>query len=439
MKPNDSITKLFESIFPKRQAKRVTKRLCTVFGITTIQQFYSVLNPFLRVLSNRQIKVKGLNKKYNNIRSRCQSKDVKIRKIQKSCSIWKKDAEKVWQALSRIKFPSLLENSPKSALSLGCLPEKQKHIQGIKRFHSRLFRKLPNKLILPGYNKDNVFDQGRRGTCVSMAISKLIDYLSGLLTSKQFLYHQSKMIDGIIDMEGTYISTGFRVLSEEDLIDFGTVSEDDWNYNGKIKSTKHQGPPPEKCYNTMRMIGFDPLQIEDINIVYEIKSILAGDNGSRPSGVVVGLEVYESFENPHSNQTGIITLPLPGESCVGNHAMLIVGYDDKDQRFLVVNSWGKQWAFQNPKGYSGHALIPYQYIEKYCHSAFSMSAIGEQKICIDIDDRLSYGQYPPRKKRKVKAKIPFYINVMYKYSIAASIIIALLWSISLYFNYPHTF
>ena len=166
---------------------------------------------------------------------------------------------------------------------------------------------------------------------------------------------------------------------------------------------------------------------------------MAGDNGSRPSGVVVGLEVYESFENPHSNQTGIITLPLPGESCVGNHAMLIVGYDDKDQRFLVVNSWGKQWAFQNPKGYPGHALIPYQYIEKYCHSAFSMSAMGEQKMCIDIDDRLSYGQYHSRKKRKVKAKIPLYINVMYKYSIAASIIIALLWSLSLYFNYPHTF
>ena len=84
MKPNDNITKLFESIFRKSQVKRVAKRLQTVFGITTILQFHAVLNPFLHVLKDQQIKDKGLNKKYKKIRSRCHSQDEKIRKIQKS-------------------------------------------------------------------------------------------------------------------------------------------------------------------------------------------------------------------------------------------------------------------------------------------------------------------------------------------------------------------
>ena len=68
-----------------------------------------------------------------------------------------------------------------------------------------------------------------------------------------------------------------------------------------------------------------------------------------------------------------------------------------------------------------------------------MSAVSTKEMFVDAENRLNYSQYTNRRKRKVKAKIPLYINVMYKYSIAASIIIALLWSLSLYFNYPHTF
>jgi hypothetical protein len=68
-----------------------------------------------------------------------------------------------------------------------------------------------------------------------------------------------------------------------------------------------------------------------------------------------------------------------------------------------------------------------------------MSAVSTKEMFVDPENRLNYSQYTNRRKRKVKAKIPLYINEMYKYSIAASIIIALLWSLSLYFNYPHTF
>ena len=36
--------------------------------------------------------------------------------------------------------------------------------------------------------------------------------------------------------------------------------------------------------------------------------------------------------------------------------MLCVGYDDKTQRFLVMNSWGTDW------GQKGFFTIPYSYL-----------------------------------------------------------------------------
>ncbi|HZM68362.1 MAG TPA: C1 family peptidase [Nakamurella sp.] len=41
---------------------------------------------------------------------------------------------------------------------------------------------------------------------------------------------------------------------------------------------------------------------------------------------------------------------------MGGHAVLAVGYDDADQRFLVRNSWGVGW------GMAGYFTMPYAYL-----------------------------------------------------------------------------
>ena len=41
-------------------------------------------------------------------------------------------------------------------------------------------------------------------------------------------------------------------------------------------------------------------------------------------------------------------MPSAGENVVGRHAVLAVGYDDTQNRFIVRNSWGASWAM---KGY----------------------------------------------------------------------------------------
>lgn len=49
-------------------------------------------------------------------------------------------------------------------------------------------------------------------------------------------------------------------------------------------------------------------------------------------------------------------MPQPGDQVLGGHAVVLVGYDDDSQRFIVRNSWGEGW------GQAGYVELPYAYV-----------------------------------------------------------------------------
>ncbi len=69
-----------------------------------------------------------------------------------------------------------------------------------------------------------------------------------------------------------------------------------------------------------------------------------------------GFTVYESFETQQVANTGIVPMPASGEKVLGGHAVVTVGYNDSDQRFIARNSWGTNW------GQQGYFTIPYDYL-----------------------------------------------------------------------------
>jgi C1A family cysteine protease len=71
---------------------------------------------------------------------------------------------------------------------------------------------------------------------------------------------------------------------------------------------------------------------------------------------VFGFTVYESFESQDVARTGVVQMPQPTERSLGGHAVLAVGYDDVQKRFIVRNSWGTGW------GQKGYFTIPYNYL-----------------------------------------------------------------------------
>ena len=86
----------------------------------------------------------------------------------------------------------------------------------------------------------------------------------------------------------------------------------------------------------------------DKNTTAKIESLLAAGKF-----VMIAINVYDSFESETVAKTGMVPAPKKGEKLQGGHEMTIVGYDRKEQRVLVKNSWGKNW------GLGGYCWIPY--------------------------------------------------------------------------------
>ena len=49
-------------------------------------------------------------------------------------------------------------------------------------------------------------------------------------------------------------------------------------------------------------------------------------------------------------------MPGRSERQLGGHAVMAVGYDDAEGRFIARNSWGPAW------GVKGYFTIPYEYL-----------------------------------------------------------------------------
>ena len=71
--------------------------------------------------------------------------------------------------------------------------------------------------------------------------------------------------------------------------------------------------------------------------------------------------VFPSFLDEKTKQTGIMRMPTRSElknQVLGGHEVLCIGYDDSEQAFLCVNSWGKEW------GLNGCFWMPYDFCKQ---------------------------------------------------------------------------
>eukprot|EP00438_Fugacium_kawagutii_P000572 Skav211986 [mRNA] locus=scaffold2069:51911:52765:+ [translate_table: standard] len=100
--------------------------------------------------------------------------------------------------------------------------------------------------------------------------------------------------------------------------------------------------------------------------------------------IVFGLMLTEKFFRPGPG--GYVQTPSKDEKRSaehGLHAMLIVGYNDRQQVFIVRNSWGPNW------GDSGYCYVPYDYMgnEKFnlCQQ-FAITGLSKADFTPDPDD-----------------------------------------------------
>ncbi|MDN5845389.1 MAG: C1 family peptidase [Candidatus Nitrosocosmicus sp.] len=261
---------------------------------------------------------------------------------------------------------------------LGWIPDPSDNRDHIFSAPKQLLEQLPESVDLRKGSKDKdgpcgpdsdkqsaiqthyIFNQLQTNSCVGNSVATVFE--SGLriqqvskdnmfIPSRLFIYYNARKIRGIEkEDQGAVIRDAFKSINNE-----GVVSE----------QRKHLGT--ERGY-----WPFDPMKVNvkpDPELykkaldhqVLEYKRIpqsLEQLKGCLAQGYpfVFGFQVYESFYSDLTEDTGIANLPKQGEEYKGGHAVVAVGYSDIENRFICVNSWGKEW------GNKGYFTMPYDYL-----------------------------------------------------------------------------
>lgn len=206
-----------------------------------------------------------------------------------------------------------------------------------------------------------VFDQGNLGSCTANACAGALEYEENIQNkndaavqlSRLFLYYNERALEGDIDQDaGGEIRDVIKVAAQ-----FGAPLESIWPYNDD--GVQFAVKPSLEAYQ--EALKHKALKYEAVpQTMQAFKHVLAVYN--RP--IVIGITVYESFEADETMASGLV--PMPNtllEQCMGGHAVLVIGYDDAKQAFLVRNSWGNVYPPAWPgSSETGSFWLPYQFM-----------------------------------------------------------------------------
>ncbi|MBA4749123.1 MAG: C1 family peptidase [Alphaproteobacteria bacterium] len=211
-------------------------------------------------------------------------------------------------------------------------------------------------------------DQGEIGSCTSHALEGCIaaELIRGtgkyINFSRLGHYYHSRDIMGVAEgNEDMYLEedSGATIADAAQSIDYGLIPETVLPYSDKNDAFKQQ-PRPTAYKAGLKYFNETGVSYNKVaSNVDAIKGYL-----QKGKTVMFGIQLFESFMSSGVAKTGMVPMPNTStEQVVGGHAMLFVGYDDRQmvgkqanpyyQHFIVRNSWSTNW------GDNGYCYIPY--------------------------------------------------------------------------------
>lgn len=204
-------------------------------------------------------------------------------------------------------------------------------------------------------------DQGSQGSCLAFALTSVFEFVMRSNNrreeydlSEAFLYYNARKLDPD-NSENEDSGSRFNPAIDS-LYQYGIAKEALCRYDENTYDRK----PSDEAYDDANK----RLLRKALNVPHSVDAIKSALEDGYP--VVASFTLCSSFSNL---SRGFVPMPTieeiekakvneGSEQCKHtNHAMVIVGFDDKIQNFLVRNSWGLRWGDQ------GYCYIPYSYVE----------------------------------------------------------------------------
>ena len=241
---------------------------------------------------------------------------------------------------------------PPTRYAYGCIPDRKDDrdhrlaervdLVAVADLPPRIDLRVTHKLDFP------IYDQGQLGSCTANAIAAALRYEAGqqeladIDPSRLWIYYRERELEGNVGTDaGAEIRDGLKVVAKQ-----GWPPESDWPYD---IARFADAPPAHADADALsdRVTKYMRVAVSPTALRQALASGFP---------VVVGFDVYESFELDAVAETGEVPMPARTEAVVGGHAVLCVGYDDTTLRFTCRNSWAAGW------GQGGYFTIPYAYL-----------------------------------------------------------------------------
>lgn len=214
-------------------------------------------------------------------------------------------------------------------------------------------RRLDHRAMMPP-----VYDQRPLSSCTANAIAGGLWYERFAAKkspqdvppspSRMFIYYNVRHTEKLEHCDSPVsLRDAYKSVST-----FGVCSEEDWPYDFKLLETK----PSAACFRKAKKLRVKDYRTIPRNLRHMKACLLEGHP------FAIAISAYESILGKRTKKTGLIPMPKDHERCLGGHALLVVGYDDRERWLIIRNSWGTRW------GHGGYGYLPYGFIERPTHS-----------------------------------------------------------------------
>jgi len=199
-----------------------------------------------------------------------------------------------------------------------------------------------------------IYDQLQLGSCTANSSTSydVFLYNNKVELSRLFEYYKVREIEGTVNEDsGATNRDNVKSINKSGICEKSLMPYD---------ISKFTIPPIEEAIINAKQYTISSYVA--LSNLSDIKQALAI---SKP--VILGMDVFESFEGSKIAKTGKMPMPLKKEQNLGGHSVLVIGYVDAGSYLIVRNSWGSSW------GDKGCFYMPYKYLTKYTFDYWIMN------------------------------------------------------------------